>query len=392
MKIKKYVAKDYQTALKQAKEEMGRDAIILQSRQVKRGGLLSFLYAPMVEITVAADNTLQVHTDRLRRNPLPAVETVVKLDPPVVDNRANTAAASREDELLNELQNMKGLIEDIKSSMYELELIGGLPEQLQALYEILVNNRVDREIALTIVSNLSSRLSENGLNGYSQARDLCLLALQEYFCEVQPIEVAPDKKGTVVFIVGPTGVGKTTTIAKLAANMVFIEGKDVALVTLDTYRVSAAEQLRTFAEIIGIPISVVFDTTDLGTSIDEFKGKDLIFVDTAGRSPNNQEQIEELRSYIDIAHPDETILVLSVTTESSDLLHIYQQFEKVGIDKVIFTKLDETYHYGTILNTIYEIKKPIAYFTTGQNVPDDIEVPDSNKMAHLLLRRDGTLS
>jgi len=390
MKIKKYVAKDYQTALKQAKEEMGRDAIILQSRQVKRGGLFSFLYPPKVEITVAVDNTLQVHTDRLRKNP-PSPPEAVKPAPPAA-NQVNTVVASRDEELLNELQNMKGLIEEIKSSMYELELIGGLPEQLQALYEILVNNHVDREIALAIVSNLSSRISEGGLNGYSQARDLCILALEEYFCEVQPIEVAPDKKGTVVFIVGPTGVGKTTTIAKLAANMAFIEGKEVALVTLDTYRVSAAEQLRTFAEIIGIPISVVFDTTDLGNAIEEFKGKDLIFVDTAGRSPNNQEQIEELRGYIDIACPDETILVLSVTTNSNDLLHIYQQFEKVGIDKVIFTKLDETYHYGTILNTIYEIKKPIAYFTTGQNVPDDIEVPDSNKMAHLLLRRDGALS
>lgn len=391
MKIKKYVAKDYQTALKQAKEEMGRDAIILQSRQIKRRGLLSFFYAPLVEITVAADNTLQVHTDRLRKPSAPSPE-LVKTDQPVKTILTDTSLASRDDELLSELQNMKGLIEEIKSSMYELELIGGLPEQLQALYEILVNNHVDREIALTIVSNLSSRLSESGLDGFGQARELCLLALQEYFCEVQPIEVAPDKKGTVVFIVGPTGVGKTTTIAKLAANMAFMEGKDVALVTLDTYRISAAEQLRTFAEIIGVPITVVFDNTDLGTAIEEFKEKDLIFVDTAGRSPNNPGQIDELRGFIDTAHPDETILVLSVTTDSSDLLHIYQQFEKVGIDKVIFTKLDETYHYGTILNTIYEIKKPIAYFTTGQNVPDDIEVPDSSKMARLLLRRDGTLS
>lgn len=390
MKIKKYVAKDYQTALKQAKEEMGRDAIILQSRQVKRRGLLSFFYAPLVEITVAADNTLQVHTDRLRKPPAASPE--IKTDPLLKTILTDASLASRDDELLSELQNMKGLIEEIKSSMYELELIGGLPEQLQALYEILVNNHVDREIALTIVSTLSSRLSESGLDGFSQARELCLQALQEYFYEVQPIEVAPDKKGTVVFIVGPTGVGKTTTIAKLAANMAFMEGKDVALVTLDTYRISAAEQLRTFAEIIGIPISVVFDNTDLGIAIEEFKEKDLIFVDTAGRSPNNPGQIEELRGFIDTAHPDETILVLSVTTDSSDLLHIYQQFEKVGIDKVIFTKLDETYHYGTILNTIYEIKKPIAYFTTGQNVPDDIEVPDSNKMARLLLRRDGTLS
>lgn len=389
MKIKKYIAKDYQTALKQAKEELGLDAILLQSRQVKKGGFFGFLYSPRVEITMAVDNDLQVHTDRVRKNPVAASDQAKPNEAPV--NQTVTASASRDDELLLELQNMKGLIEEIKSSMYELELIGGLPEQLQLIYEILTNNSVDREIALNIVSNITSRLSEDDINVDTQAQDLCLMALQGYLCEVQPINVAPDKKGTLIFLVGPTGVGKTTTIAKLAANMAFIEGKDVALITLDTYRISAAEQLRTFAEIIGIPISVVFSVADLSSAIEEYRYKDLIFVDTAGRSPNNQEQINELREYIDTAKPDETILVLSVTTDSGDMLHICQQFEKVGIDKVIFTKLDETLHYGTILNTINEIKKPIAYFTTGQNVPDDIEVPDSQKLAHMLLRRDGAL-
>ncbi|WP_054694387.1 GTPase [Syntrophomonas palmitatica] len=190
-------------------------------------------------------------------------------------------------------------------------------------------------------------------------------------------------------MVGPTGVGKTTTIAKLAANMTFLENRDIGLITLDTYRISAAEQLRTFAEIIGISISVVFNPADLCHAIDKFKNKDLIFVDTAGRSPYNRQQMEELKEFVQVAKPDETILVLSITTESSDLINMYQEFSTVGIDKVIFTKLDETRHYGPIINVIQEINKPIAYFTTGQNVPDDIEVPNSFKLAHLLLRRDG---
>lgn len=192
-------------------------------------------------------------------------------------------------------------------------------------------------------------------------------------------------------MVGPTGVGKTTTIAKLAANMSFLEGKEVALITLDTYRVSAAQQLRTFADIIGIPISVVFNPQDLGEAIKQYQKKDIIFVDTAGRSPYKDEHMGELQDFIEAANPDETILVLSVTTDSRDLINIYQQFNLIGVDKIIFTKLDESCNYGRILNTIYHIRKPIAYLTTGQNVPDDIEVPDTLELARTLLREGGAI-
>ncbi len=186
-------------------------------------------------------------------------------------------------------------------------------------------------------------------------------------------------------------MGKTTTIAKLAANLTFLEGKDVALITLDTYRVSAAEQLRTFAEIIGIPISVVFTPEDLVLAIEQHRQKDIIFVDTAGRSPYNAEQMQELQEFINAGRPDETILVLSVTTDSNDLINIYQRFQTIGVDKIIFTKLDEACNYGAILNALHEIKKPLAYFTTGQSVPDDIEIPDSLRLAQMLLNGDEAL-
>jgi len=126
-------------------------------------------------------------------------------------------------------------------------------------------------------------------------------------------------------------------------------------------------------------------------ALEQYRERDLIFVDTAGRSPYNSEQMEELREFVNIARPDETILVMSVTTDNNDLIKIYQRFQSIGVDKLIFTKLDETYNYGSILNALYEIKKPIAYFTTGQNVPDDIEVPDALRLAQRLLRRDEVL-
>jgi flagellar biosynthesis protein FlhF len=395
VKIKKYVARDFKTAIQRAKEEMGRDAIILHTRQVKKGGILGLLYPPRVEITVVVDDKLQVNTDRLRAGNTFGVPAAVK---PEIAASIDTISAinssenpSREDAVLQEIQKMKNLMTDIKSRMYEVEVIKGMPEQVQQFYETLINNNVDRDIALKVVNSVATRLPKDGISDDAWARDVCLHTLQEVIQQVQPIQVKAERKGMIVFLVGPTGVGKTTTIAKLAANLTFLDSKSVALITLDTYRVSAAEQLRTFAEIIGIPISVVFTPTDLMLAIEQYREKDLIFVDTAGRSPYNSEQMEELREFVNIARPDETILVMSVTTDNNDLIKIYQRFQSIGVDKLIFTKLDETYNYGSILNALYEIKKPIAYFTTGQNVPDDIEVPDALRLAQRLLRRDEVL-
>lgn len=395
MKIKKYVARDFKTAIQRAKEEMGRDAIILHTRQVKKGGILGLLYPPRVEITVVVDDKLQVNTDRHRPESIPAESVVVKpeisatvdtVNPPSAVNSSDNS--SREDAVLLEINKMRNLITDIKSHMYKVEVIKGMPEQVQQFYETLINNNVNEDIALKVVEGVAARLPKDDISDQAWTRDVCLHTLQELIQQVQPIQVRSERKGMVVFLVGPTGVGKTTTIAKLAANLTFLDNKNVALITLDTYRVSAAEQLRTFAEIIGIPISVVFTPTDMMLAIEQYRDKDVIFVDTAGRSPYNSQQMEELQEFIDIARPDETILVMSVTTDNNDLINIYQRFQTIGIDKLIFTKLDETCNYGSILNTLCEIKKPIAYFTTGQNVPDDIEVPDSLRLAQMLLRRD----
>lgn len=384
MRIKRYVARDYKSAIRQAKEEMGRDAIILQTRQIKRNGMLGWFTAPQVEITVAMDDTLQVHTDRIRKQPVTfpsAAAASIKID--------EDAASVNERELIEEIKRMNDLMGDMRTKLYEVENIKGLCEAVQVFYGSMTENRVKREIAMQIAVSVESRLPRNNGVDSRWAKEVCLHTLREYVQDISPIKLDGKKKGTLVFMVGPTGVGKTTTIAKLAANMTFLDGKSTALITLDTYRISAAEQLRTFADIMGIPISVVFTAAEMREAVDKYREKDIVFVDTAGRSPYNDEQMDELSQYVNIAQPDETILVMSVTTDSNDLVNIYHQFEDIGIDKLIFTKLDEALTYGQMLNAIYEIKKPVAYLTTGQNVPDDIEIPDSLSLARMFLGKEG---
>ncbi|NLJ72464.1 MAG: flagellar biosynthesis protein FlhF [Syntrophomonadaceae bacterium] len=392
MKIKKFIAKDFKDAIRLAKVEMGQDAIILQTKQIKTGGFLGLFAKPQVEVTVAIDDSLQVNLDKMRQvatpNPSSGIEEVIKTK--INESKVNSSPKNNEDNLLNELNVLKNMMSDIKLQMYEVELTKGISDELKRFYDILVKNNVDKDIALQIVTSTQNQIENNTDRGY-RTEELLLNTLQKFIDEIKPIEIKSNKKGSVIFFVGPTGVGKTTTIAKLAANIAFVDNKDVALITLDTFRISAAEQLRTFAEIINIPISVVFEPDDLLKTILEYNDKDVILVDTAGRSPYNDEHLAELKQFIDACNPDETILVLSAITDSNDLYNIYQKFNLFNIDKIIFTKLDETNNYGQLLNVIYEIKKPIAYLTNGQNVPDDIEIPDKLHFAKMLLKEGETI-
>ncbi len=385
MKIKKYLADDFQTAIQRAKKEMGIDAIILNSRQINTKGIFGLFSKKKVEITVAVDDDLRLETDRLRSTKSDRVSSPqLKTLPP----EPLAAASPREMQVLEEMNKMQEIIVDIKNKMYEVEMIKGFHEPVQDFYNLLISNHVDKAIALKIATNVENRLPGEKCNDFNWVHEVCLHTLQESINEIQPIIVEKNRQARIVVLVGPTGVGKTTTIAKLAANFTFVDFHEAAFITLDTYRISAAEQLKTFAEIIGIPIKVVFSPSDLEEAIQSFIDRDIIFIDTAGRSPYNDEQMEELQQFINVARPDETILVLSVNTQSNDLIKIYERFNTIGVNKLIFTKLDETTCYGQLLNVFNEIKTPLAYFTTGQSVPDDIEVPDAQNIARMLLGKE----
>lgn len=383
MKIKRYVSSDFQSAIQQAKMELGSDAIILSTRRVRKKGIMGIFRSSLVEVTMGIDEELRVGLDKLR----------TQEDNMAAKHKSNQQVdeGNNESLILDEMNRMNNIMADIQSRIYEIESIKGISAPVKSFYNTLLENNVEEKIAKRIASTVQKRLPAGRCDDRKWISEVCMHTLQECFCNVEPIEVNRGPKPRVVVMVGPTGVGKTTTIAKLAAEFSLIRVQKVGLITLDTYRVSAAEQLRTFAEIIGVPIKVVFSPPELSTAIDEFNDKDIIFVDTAGRSPNNDEHMEELQEFMSVAQADETILVLSVSSYSSDLKNIFNKFNSVGIDKFIFTKLDETNSYGQIINIINEVKLPVAYFTNGQSVPDDIEIPEAEKFAKMVLGKDETI-
>jgi flagellar biosynthesis protein FlhF len=202
------------------------------------------------------------------------------------------------------------------------------------------------------------------------------------------IKVDKKKLAHVAVLVGPTGVGKTTTIAKLAGRLALMEKKKIGLITIDTYRIGAVEQLRTYADIMNIPFKVVFTIKDMEKATEDMKNCDTILIDTTGRNSKNKMQISELRAFIDKVKTDNIHLVISCTTKDRDVDAIVNGYKQLNYNNIIITKLDETCTYGSILNILQSAKKPISFVTTGQNVPEDIKTMSSEELTKLVLGED----
>ncbi len=187
-----------------------------------------------------------------------------------------------------------------------------------------------------------------------------------------------------IHLIGPTGVGKTTTIAKVAASLVQ-SGKRIAFMTTDTYRIGAVEQLKTYADILQVPLEVCYTKDDYLRAIERFANYDHVLIDTAGRNYRDEKYIEELTNLIEFQNGMETFLVFSLTSKEEDLEAIYDQFSHINVDRFIFTKLDETSRFGALINMPLKYKKGIAFITTGQEVPDDIQLGDSAWILNQLL-------
>ena len=191
---------------------------------------------------------------------------------------------------------------------------------------------------------------------------------------------------TCVAFVGQTGVGKTTTLAKLAAYYHLKEDQDVVLLTVDNYRIAATQQLRTYADILSLPFEVAQTPEELVEKVQAHQDADLLLIDTPGRSQLDMLHLREIEAFLNAVRPDETHLLISATTRNQDVRGIVKHYGAVGVNRLIFTKLDETHCFGAILNAFVQSNKPISYFTTGQDVASDIEIPEPDRIAGLLLR------
>lgn len=363
--IRKYQAKTITEALAMVRADLGRDAVIVQTRKVNKR-VLGVWGREMVEVW-ASDNP---ELENLRR---PQAATSA----PVAAPSVSQDASSRMEQLENEIQNLKAMIAQLARQGVAV-VSEGVSSSIPApnrWVSLLTEAEVEEPLARELVQSISEdALSESALQSLIAERLLTSgpITLQE----TQP---------KVVMLVGPTGVGKTTTIAKLAAQYALLQRRRVGLITIDTYRIAAVEQLRTYSQIIDVPIRVVYSSNELPAAVREFSSMDVVFVDTAGRSQRNSMQIGELKACCERLSDCEVHLVLSSTTKTRDLYDIVQRFSVMPLHRVIWTKLDESTTFGNILNVAVKHPLPISYITTGQRVPEDVEVAEANKLASLVV-------
>lgn len=384
MKVKRFVANDIQEAIAKVKRDMGNDAVILHTRHFKEGGILGMFKKSYIEITAALENS---KPEIIRGFNIPQINKNVPVYIPAANSNQVADIVDSDIGPKNNIEKLK-----IEEKQNPLE---AKAEDLkfcrlgQNLYEHLKKQGIEEKIALrTVRASLQQNKTDSVQTQEETKEALLNNLLKPIKNKHKPLSCHKHKSGrsAVYAVVGPTGVGKTTTIAKMAAMYAFNEGKKVSFITVDTYRIAAAEQLKTIGDIMNVPVSVVYSLSQLEYSLKEMSDQDIIFIDTAGRSHKNNQQIEELKKYLEIAGPDEIFLALPCTGKYEDMLNILEAYKEMEPTRLIFTKLDETSFYGSIYNIICQTKYPLAYFTTGQSIPDDIETADPAKLVQLLVK------
>ncbi len=386
MKIGRYLGKDVQEALLKLKMDFGNDAVILNTRKVKRKGWLRFFKKPMIEVLGAIDEDYGTK------------KNVVRKEPKLTGVNIQSAIANNDGQLL-ELEKKVSDMESVLNKIYQemqkndikvSEKSGAGYENsenskiLQLFSDNLIKNGVEAKIVDELIGKVRLKHADCSVNEVANS------IFEEIGCMIKEPEeliIEGKDKSKVVMFVGPTGVGKTTTVAKIAADFAINKSMQVGLITADTYRIAAIEQLKTYAEILGIPLTVVYTPNDIEQALRNYEDKDLILIDTAGRSHRNKVQFDELKAFITVAKADEVYLLLSVATNERVCKDILKNYAFLEDYKLIFTKMDESPVCGVILNTVKHTGKKLSYVTNGQNVPDDIEMADVSKITKSLLGR-----
>ncbi len=364
MKTKIYRAGTMKEALAQVRRDLGGNAVILNTREVRSRRLFGLGRRELIEVTASSQAPAEVAI--------------------AIPNATTPAFHAQFNEQLGRLHAM---VENLSRQGTIDHLLPDIPSELVPTYATLLEADVPEILARRLVRHVVDRIEPDEIHQPEAVRDALRDAVESCLPIAPPISVVPGTR-KIVALVGPTGVGKTTTVAKLAANFKLVHGLRPGLVTLDTFRIAAVEQLRTYAEIIDLPLAVANSPAEMRKAIDSLGNVDLVLIDTAGRSPRDEVKIRELADFLTEARPDEVHLVLSATSGERSLRSAVGKFAVVRADRLILTKLDEADGLGGVLAVIGQANRPISYLTTGQAVPDDIEPADRARLAALILGQE----
>lgn len=397
MIIKKFIAKTEKEAIENARKELGEGAVVMNVKPVKPKGLFAFLKSPMMEVTVALEEESEKYTaavsainsviassqnkekEEEQEKKTPVIETSGKRDS-AIEEKLDSLQSLLEQQLQKPEEEKEEKKAEEKKEESETDKF------MHLLHDTMLANEVDEKYAQEIIDEIELINKPNIPFDYALANIYQKMILK--FGKPSGIEPAANGGTKLVFFIGPTGVGKTTTIAKIASKFRVDEKKKVALLTADTYRIAAAEQLRTYANILEVPFRVIYTVEEISKALEDFKGYDYIMIDTAGHSHQNTTQKDNMRNIIhsvDDIVEKEVHLVLSATTKYKDLISIADSYKEMTDYKLIFTKLDETTTLGNLLNLKLYTGASLSYVTCGQNVPDDIEDFNPQKTVKRLL-------
>ena len=377
MIIKKYIGNNVKEALIKVEKELGKDAVIISQRAVRQGGIKGLFSPKVIEITAAVESKeKETQFNDLSKSYFSKPEKAQRYNEDNDIKREVEEMKSILNAYLirnNENLNSDNLNKNVKEEEHLKDKAVLIKEAMTSLENFDISKELIEEIETELLKQEGEPKDKNEV--ISKVK----LIMKEF------ITVATkDIKGRIA-LVGPTGVGKTTTIAKLAGNLALVQKKKVGLVTVDTYRIGAVEQLRTYAEIMNIKFKVVFSIGEMEEAIEAMKDCDVILIDTTGRSSKNAMQVLELKAYIDKAKVNDVFLVVSATTKGRDMNTIAEGFSQINCSGIVITKLDETASYGSIASVCNKTRLPINYITFGQSVPEDIRIPAQEEIIELIL-------